>query len=179
MGWWLALALAVDPAPTDDGTEGLDAYLAERLDVVERPVSTVYGKGYDGSGQFWFVTRGGHSLSAVGFAEAVGDKDTARRHQNRKRGLTALGLSSLALGVGAGFVATFRGASLLEESTPASTALFGTLAGSSAALLAGGSLVLSRPVRMVHPSVLYTEDEARSRAQAQNALLRAHHLGEE
>ncbi len=185
MGWWLAVALATTPvvpdpsAIDDDGTEALDAYLAERLGVVERPVSTVYAKGYDGSGQFWFVTRGGRSLSAVRFAEAVGDDDTVRRHRNRKRSLTALGLGSLALGVGTGFVATVRGASLLEESTPASTALFGVLAGGTAALLAGGSLVLSRPVRMVHPSALYTEDEARSRAQAQNALLRAQHLGEE
>jgi hypothetical protein len=173
---WLALALAGDPVEV---TGGLDAYLAERLDVVQRPVSTVYAKAYDGSGTFWFVTQGGKGLSAATFAEAVGDVELARTHRRKQRTATTVGLSSLVLGAAAVTGALVRGAIADASGAEVSPVVGMGLLGAGVVGVVAGPLVLTRPVRMGHPSTLYTEDEALQRAQAQNAALRARYLGEE
>ena len=168
----LLLSAAVAQEPASLAQEGLDAYLAARLDVVERPVSTVYAKEYDGSGRFWFVTQGGKGLSATRFAEALGDAELARTHRRKRRTATVVGLSSLALGVGA---AAFGGAMAQERSDLSLTAVG---FGGAAIGLATGTVVLSRQVRQAHPSALYSEEEAVLRARERNAALREELLGE-
>lgn len=172
MSWWLlSLAFAGEPL------EGLEAYQEARLDVVERSVTMAYAKGYDGSGQFWFATQGGRTLSAADFAEAVGDTEAAHSVRATRRTLSAAGLGTLVLGVGAAALGVVHTASQERSGQPLSPAIVGSAFGAGAAGFVGGTLLLSRQMRWGHPSVRYTEEEARAQARQTNGRLRDELLG--
>ncbi len=175
-GWMLALALAGE----SDGAGALEAYQARRLDVVEKQVSTVYAKGYDGSGRFWFVTQGPTQLTAVQFADAIGDVEQARTLRRRRTTSGVVGVGALVLGAAASFFTTYNAESLLVGApTTGQKAYFASTLGASVVGIVGGTVVLARLPRSRHPSTLYTEEEALGRAQQANAVLRDELLGED
>lgn len=88
----LAVALAADP-PSEAPSPALAAYWEGRLrtsaDVVERD---------------WSVLRGGVVLDARAFAAEVGDDETLGRIDRRRRAWRAVGVTTLLVGVPAGFL---------------------------------------------------------------------------
>jgi hypothetical protein len=166
---WLAIgAFASDEAD-------LEAYLDQRLDVVERDVSGVYARGYDGGGRFWFVVdHDGASLDALAFAERVGDVEIARQLRARRRGRAAGGAALLGLGVISGAVAAATTPTVVSG-TPRAVPL--TAFAGAGVGLASGTLVLAGRVKQRHPSAAYTQDQATERVREHNAMRREEILG--
>lgn len=164
MSWLFALAFAAD-----DGQAGLEAYMARRLDVVERPVSTVYAKAYDGSGTFWFVQQGGRGIEVVDFAALVGDTALSQQVRGRRRRQTGLGALATVAGIGLGGLAVVL--PTLSEEGSRSWGLTAAVGAPALLGVVGGTVLVGRGLSNRHPSAAYTKDEAVQRAQAYNAAL--------
>jgi len=167
----LGAALASD-------ADGLDAYLAQRLDIVERPVSTVYARAYDGSGTFWFVEQGGMLIDGERFAELTGDTATHEALHRRTRRARTGGLLAVVGGVALG-AASWIGPVVIDPATEGLSPLSVAGIGGGAVAAAVGTWSLGKSVASRHPSSVYTRDEAQQRARDHNETLRDDLLGDE
>jgi len=171
----IAAGLAAEPAPEPDpGAEAMEAYLAGRVAVVERSVTSAYAPAYDGSGRFWYVEQGARTLDAPTFAALTDDADASERLQRRRRGRALGAVGSFAVGTALGFAGLFGGAALRgDDRSAGSTALWASATAVPPAVGIGlGTALLGRSVRSAHPSEVYTRDEAEQRARSYNEALR-------
>jgi len=173
----LTIALtAFTPAHAQEAAaEPMERYLAQRVSIVDRDVTTVYAKAYDGNGRFWFVEQDGRALDAPTFARLTDDHEVADRLLRRKRGKAAAGATCFVAGAGLGVLgAMLAGPALAPSGDAASgrelvalTALVPPLVG-----IVGGTVLLGGSFRASHPSAVYTRDAADARARGFNESLR-------
>ena len=166
------LARGAEGPTVDEGGAGpMEAYLARRITLVERPVTTVYAKAYDGSGRFWFVEQGDALLDASRFAQLTGDGTAATQLKRRRTTTTALGATSFVAGAGLGVLGAFLIGASGNQPEGASPAILTAAIAPPLLGIVGGTVLLGKGFRSAHPSAVYTRDQADERARAHNERL--------